>query len=171
MQQGTQRITLQRTHRVQRPGLSVLALIILFCYYEFDRWVPLQAWNGQFSWPVHNDQFYPDIIIGVLLIWMMWNYAYSKRFGMWVSELLLAIWLILHIQSFWVPYVQGSGSKFQMGRHNFESGRTEVLPIFDSHYPPDAEHFFIDVFVVIAFVNCAVRLAQIRKKDPSGLIT
>ncbi len=49
-----------------RVAAALVAL--LFCYYEVFRWIPLARWNWQFSWPVVNDQFYPDIIIGGLLL-------------------------------------------------------------------------------------------------------
>lgn len=53
------------------PKLNKLAvgfLIALLIYYEFYRWIPLGVWNGEFHWPVHNDQFYPDVVIGLLLL-------------------------------------------------------------------------------------------------------
>ncbi len=51
--------------------LAVVFIALLFGYYEIYRWVPLGAWNGEFYWPVKNDQFYPDIMIGLLLLWML----------------------------------------------------------------------------------------------------
>jgi hypothetical protein len=48
--------------------LAVVFIALLFGYYEVYRWIPLGPWNGEFHWPVNNDQFYPDIVIGLLLM-------------------------------------------------------------------------------------------------------
>jgi len=53
--------------------LAVVSTTVLFCYYEIYRWIPLGPWNGEPRWPVRNDQFYPDIVIGLLLLWMIWK--------------------------------------------------------------------------------------------------
>ncbi len=38
------------------------SLLLLFAYYNFDRWMAFGNWNGQHHWPVANDQFTLDIV-------------------------------------------------------------------------------------------------------------
>ncbi len=64
-------------------------LSILLLYYEVYRWIPLRRWNWQFRWPVQNDQFYPDIMIGFLLAFFVVTFLRSWRPGMWVAVALL----------------------------------------------------------------------------------
>ena len=61
------------TETLREPGsrASVFLLSLLLLYYEVYRWIPLGKWNWQFRWPVQNDQFYPDIVIGLLLIFLL----------------------------------------------------------------------------------------------------
>lgn len=57
----------------------------LFSYYELFRWIPWGAWNGEWHFPVHNDQFYPDIVIGALLLWISYSFSRLRRVGMWTG--------------------------------------------------------------------------------------
>ena len=42
---------------------------LLFRLLRNIRWIPIGNLNGEFRWPVTNDQFFPDIVIGLLLVW------------------------------------------------------------------------------------------------------
>lgn len=52
-------------NRSSRGAAFLLSLLLLYC--EVYQWIPLGKWNWQFRRPVQNDQFYPDIVIGLLL--------------------------------------------------------------------------------------------------------
>jgi len=68
--------------------LAAACIVVLFLYYEIYRWVPLGRWNAQLSFPVSNDQFYPDILIGALLFWFAWSFAFARRIGMSTAAVL-----------------------------------------------------------------------------------
>jgi hypothetical protein len=65
--------------------LTIFFIALLFVYYETYRWIPLGAWNGEFRWPVTNDQFFPDIVIGLLLVWSGYVFWAGRRKGMWAT--------------------------------------------------------------------------------------
>lgn len=69
--------------------LAVTMLSALLTYYEVYRWIPLGRWNWQFGWPVQNDQFYPDIVIGAILILFVLSFLRNWRVGIWLCVVLL----------------------------------------------------------------------------------
>ncbi len=130
----------------------------LFLYYEVYRWVPLGKWNGQFKFPVINDQFYPDLIIGLLLLWFAWSFATRGTVGMWTAAALLALWVVIHLFDWWIPYARSLPQN--IGRYHFYQQRTQVLPALGYHYPPDGGHAVLDF---ILFPTCFIAvLATIR---------
>jgi hypothetical protein len=66
--------------------LATVCTGTLFLYYEVYRWVPLGKWNWQFTFTVTNDQFFPDLLIGLLLLWFTWSFAARRRVGMWTAR-------------------------------------------------------------------------------------
>src|SRR5437660_12812205 len=83
---------------------ATVSLTTLFAYYEVYRWIPLGPWNWQFAWPVNNDQFDPDIIIGLLLAWMAWTFARMRRVSMWIPSSLSALCTFFHVFDCWIHY-------------------------------------------------------------------
>jgi hypothetical protein len=140
------------------PGssrLAVISIASLFCYYEIYRWIPLGPWNGEFHWPVSNDQFYPDIVIGLLLLLMIWSFRRQRIVGMWIGVMLLTLWLGVHLSEWWIPYVRGTGPDRDSFYH-FYGYHTQILPVIGSHRPPDGGHAILDLFVLLAFAFCFV---------------
>lgn len=132
------------------------SLILLFLYYNIDRWTPLGGWNGAYHWPVHNDQFYLDIVVGVIVLGAIIVFRSNLRAAMVLGTALLGLWTYFHLQTWWVPYVRGVTSPGAIAFHEQFLQHTQVLPKVGNHYPPDAEHMFIDVFVFPAFLLCLV---------------
>jgi hypothetical protein len=145
---------------------AATAVTMLFLYYEIYRWVPLRRWNWQFAWPVHNDQFYPDIVIGFLLMWIAWSFARRHRISMWAGTLLLALWTVVHLFDWWIPYAKSAPQN--LGRYSFYSQRTQILPVIGNHYPPDAGHAILDflLFPALALALTAT-IANLRAARPS----
>jgi len=138
----------------------------LFTYYEVYRWVPLGRWNGQFTWPVNNDQFYPDIFIGLLLVWMAWSFARVRRVSMWIGTFLLALWTVVHLFDWWIPYAKNAPEN--QGRFSFYSQRTQILPVIGNHYPPDAGHAILDSLLFPTFVVALMAsIGNLRIDRPS----
>ena len=141
-----------RPTSVQR--VPVLLLSLLLIYYEIYRWVPLGRWNWQFRWPVQNDQFYPDIIIGALLAAFIWSFVFGWRMGVWGSVVLLGLWAGVHFVDWWFPYFRDSAANY--GRYSFYAAHTQILPVIDHHYPPDAGHAILDFILYPAWLACLV---------------
>jgi hypothetical protein len=151
--------------RVKRSYAS-WSLILLFLYYTVDRWTPLGGWNGNYTWPVHNDQFWLDIFVGMVLFGVILCFRLNFRTGMVLGTSLLGLWVYFHLESWWLPYFYGVTSPGAIAFHSQFLKHAQVLPRFGNHFPPDAEHTFIDVFVFPAFVLCLVETVQVlfRKK-------
>ena len=131
--------------------LASVCMGTLFLYYEVYRWVPLRKWNGQFKFPVINDQFYPDLIIGLLLLWFAWSFATRRTVGMSTAAVLLTLWVVIHLFDWWIPYARSLPQN--IGRYHFYQQRTQVLPALGYHYPPDAGHAVLDF---ILFPTCFI---------------
>jgi hypothetical protein len=140
---------------------------MLLLYYEIYRWVPLSRWNWQFTWPVSNDQFYPDIVIGLLLIWIAWSFARRRRASMGIGASLLALWTVVHTFDWWVPYAKNAPQN--LGRYTFYSQRTQILPVIGSHYPPDTGHAILDFFLFTAFaLALTATIVNLPSRRPSS---
>lgn len=122
--------------------LASAALTVLFVYYEVYRWVPLGRWNGQSHFPVTNDQFVPDLVIGALLLWFTVSFARGSRSGMITACVLLGLWVVVHFFDWWLPY--GRDLPANAGRYSFYASHTQLLPVVGHHYPPDAGHAVLD---------------------------
>ncbi len=145
---------------------ATVALMTLFTYYEVYRWVPLRRWNWQFAWPVDNDQFYPDIAIGSLLVWIAWSFVRVRRVSMWIGTFLLALWTVVHLFDWWIPYATNAPEN--QGRFNFYSQRTQILPVIGDHYPPDAGHAILDFLLFATFALALMAsIASLRIDRPS----
>jgi hypothetical protein len=132
------------------------SLVLLFLYYNIDRWTPLGNWNGEHHWPVQNVQSSLDIIVGVVLLVAVLSFRTNFRAGMILGTALLCAWTYFHVQEWWLPYFRGVTSPRSIAFHTQFLAHTQVLPKFGNHFPPDAEHTFIDLFVFPAFFFCLV---------------
>src|SRR5579871_6859703 len=115
--------------RSPMPGkdrIAAFSLALLLLYYEIYRWVPLGSWNWQFHWPVANDQFYPDIVIGLLLLLFCISFLRRWRVGMWVGVVLLGLWAVVHFCDWWLPYLENSAANYP--RYHFYAPHTQILP-------------------------------------------
>ena len=138
--------------------LASIAITTLLVYYEIYRWMPLGRWNWQFSMPVQNDQFYPDIVIGILLATFTWCFASNRRIGMLLASTLLTLWAVVHAFDWWIPYANDLPQN--AGRYSFYQPHTQLLPVIGHHYPPDAGHAILD-FILYPTV-CLAIAATIR---------
>ena len=120
-------------------------ITVLFVYYEVFRWIPLGRFNWQFDWPVINDQFYPDLVIGALLLWFIWSFARARRIGMITAACLLSLWTAVHCFDWWIPYLRDLPQN--LSRYSFYQPHTQLLPVIGHHYPPDAAHAILDLIL------------------------
>ena len=136
----------------RRSRTAGVLLSILLIYYEVYRWIPLGRWNWQFHWPVQNDQFYPDILIGLLLAFFSTAFMRSWRAVRWVAVALLGLWVCAHFLDWWLPYIQNSASNYS--RFEFYAQHTQVLPVIGNHYPPDGGHAVLDFLLYPTWLAC-----------------
>jgi hypothetical protein len=148
---------------VRLRKVSVFCLAILFLYYQMDRWAPLGAWNGEFRWPVHNDQFYVDIVIGLVLLWMIRSFYKRQIAGMWVSVALLTAWLGMEVKLWWIPYVKGTAPE-DTASYSLYGSHTQILPAVGNHHPPDAGHTVLDLLLFVTWLVCALAAIRTRKR-------
>ena len=147
---------------LQSSRVAGWCLVLLLMYYEVYRWIPLGRWNRQFRWPVQNDQFYPDVVIGLLLMFFVVAFFRSWRPAMWFAVALLVLWVGVHFFDWWRPYMQNSASKY--ARYSFYASHMQILPVIDHHYPPDGGHALLDFLLYPTWVICFV--VSSSKKKP-----
>jgi hypothetical protein len=140
---------------------AVLLLSLLLLYYEVYRWIPLGRWNWQFRWPVQNDQFYPDIVIGLLLIFLLVAFLRGWGAGIWVGVALLGLWVCIHFFDWWLPYLQSSASNYS--RFSFYAPHTQIFPVIGHHYPPDGGHAVLDFLLYPTWLVCLLAALYSRK--------
>ena len=134
-----------------KTNYAFWSLILLFLYYDIDRWIPLGNWNGEHHWPVHNVQSSLDIFVGAVLLVAIFSFRANFRAGMILSTAVLSLWVCDHVWEWWVRYFRGVTSPRSIAFHVSLLEHTQVLPRFGNHFPPDAEHVFIDFFLFPAF--------------------
>ena len=86
-----------------------------------------------------------------------------KRNNFWfaLSALTLdVVWLVLQIQSWWVPYIFGTDKSWQLAYA--QGSTTKILPSFGHHVAPDGMHFMIHVLLIAALVTGLAGLHQIK---------
>lgn len=143
-----------------RRSYAYWSLVLLFLYYNVDRWTPLGNWKGEHRWPVQNVQSSLDILVGVVLLGAIVSFRTDFHPGMILGTALLALQTYFHLQAWWLPYFRGVTSPRAIAFHTQFLEHTQVLPTFGNHFPPDAEHTFIDFFVFPAFFFCLVATAR-----------
>jgi hypothetical protein len=150
----------------RRSRTAVWLLCLLLLYYEVYRWIPLGRWNWQFRWPVQNDQFYPDIAIGLLLTFFLAAFIRPWRFGAWISVCLLGLWVCVHFFDWWLPYLHSSALNYS--RFSFYATHTQILPVIGNHYPPDGGHAVLDFILYPIWLACLLASPYRRTKYKGG---
>jgi hypothetical protein len=116
------------------------------------------AWNGEFHWPVKNDQFYPDIVMVCSCC------GCCRYFGDGGSLVCGSLYSCgVHLSDWWIPYLRGTGLE-RRGFYRFYSSRTQILPVIGSHHPPDGGHAVLDFFVLLALIlSCSAAFVNSRE--------
>jgi hypothetical protein len=144
--------------------LAAACIAVLFVYYEIYRWLPLGRWNAQYSFPVNNDAFYVDIVIGILLLWFAWSSVFGQRIGMWTAAALLYAWVVLDFVSWWVPYARSSFYQDNLAQayaYTYHAAHTQILPIIGHHFPPGAGQVILDL--ILFPTTLIVTMAAVRQ--------
>ena len=101
------------------------------------------------------------VALPAVLFWM----AYKRvRFWLAISALALdCVWLLMQIQSWWLPYILGTEKRWQLA---YAKGpTTKLLPSFGSHVAPDGMHLMIDILLVAAIFTGVAGLRQMKARE------
>src|SRR5581483_12489205 len=145
------------------------AHLLLSGYLWLIAWLPLGNWNRQ-----RDENFLPALLEGkgisagdlgqlafVALPAVLFGVAYRRR-NIWFGTTALALdafWLVMQIQSWWLPYIFGTDVEWQL---EYAKGpTTKVLPSFGNHVAPDGMHLFISVLLVVALVTGVLGVCEI----------
>lgn len=93
------------------------------------------------------------MLLFVSLPAIMFWVAY-KRSSFWFGVAALTVdvvWLTLQIQSWWVPYVLGTNTKWRL--EYARGSTTKLLPSFGHHVAPDGMHLVISMLLIAALVT------------------
>ena len=154
---------MSRTSRI-----AGIFLLVLLTYDEVYRWVALGRWNWQFRWPVQNDQFCPDIVIGALLMLFILSFLRSWLVGRWACVVLLGLWVGVHFSDWWLPYLQDSTSNYT--RYSFYAAHTQILPVIGHHHPPDGGHAVLDFLLYPTWFACLLGALSARASKRSNTV-
>lgn len=145
---------------------------LLAIYLWLITWIPLGNWNRQregtlFETLAHGGKldvgdvvFLALVVLPAILFWI----AYRKRsFWFALGALVLdGVWLVLQIQSWWIPYIFGTDVSWQLA---YAKGpTTKVLPSFGHHVAPDGMHFVISVLIVAAMITGISGIRRMRTR-------
>ena len=143
---------------------------LLTAYLWLISWIPLGNWNRQHEGTllqallrgraIQGEDF--GMLVFVTLPAVLFWVAY-KRNSFWFALPALTldvVWLVMQIQSWWLPYIFGTDISWQLA---YAKGpTTKVLPSFGRHVAPDGMHFIIHVLLVAALVTGAAGLRHIK---------
>jgi hypothetical protein len=144
--------------------MAIATQVALLVYFEVCVLVPLGSWNYQ---PGNNAGFSSGNMamaaaIGGAQLLLLFGTIWRVRVLLWFGLIGDSVWLILHIQSLWMPYIVGASPKYAEMYARVFSRSTKLLPNFGSHLAPDAMHIFIDVLVVAVLVTLVLFMRSLR---------
>jgi hypothetical protein len=146
---------------------TITAQVALLIYFELCVLIPLGRWNAQ---PGNDVAFSSgNIILGAAIcgaqLLLLAGTVWRLRPLLWFGLLGETVWLLLHIQSLWMPYIRGASPQYAEMYARVFGRTTKLLPNFGDHLAPDAMHIFIDVFVIAVIVTLVPYLRSLRSQS------
>jgi hypothetical protein len=135
---------------MKRAAVGVLAL---GAYLEVVEWANLYPWNDIRSGNGQATLDYAIAAIILVLFVVLWR---GGRIAGVVATALMGLWGWLQIQTWWLPYFTGASPGWKKVYARWFSGTTQILPVWADHLPPDANHFALNLLLLLAFVLCAI---------------
>jgi len=155
--------------------ISLYAQLLLSIYFQLINWFSLGHWNYQPGFvPILDSDKIEFGSVGLvslfLLPFLIYLLAYRKHWIwlLWFGTIGYAVWLILQIQNWWIPYLFGASQHWHDVYYRVFAQSTKVLPSFGNHLAPDAMHLTIQILLVIVVIYSVVGLIKLRqqKKAP-----
>lgn len=135
--------------------VSVISQIMLFVYFQIVEWMNLFPWNDTSK---SAPQRPLDIVFGI--IQLIFIYAFFK--GVWwlmvVGLGLYAIWLVLQIVSWWLPYLWRASER-QIWSYRWYYRKTykfKFLPPRGDRPIPDANHVVLQFLILIVVITAGL---------------
>lgn len=162
-----------------RYRAAVTAQLILLAYFELCILIPLGKWNAH---PVItltlSDYNISDVgragaevlaaaMGGAQLLLLVGTIRRLKAL-LWFGLVGDTVWLLLHIQNLWIPYIYGASPNYAyMYYQIYGSSTTNLLPNFRNHLAPDGMHTLFDVFMIAVIVTLVLYLRSLRRQRSS----
>ncbi|MFN7995124.1 MAG: hypothetical protein U0Q18_16065 [Bryobacteraceae bacterium] len=145
--------------------------LLLTVYLWLISWIPLGNWNRQREGTLLQvllggrgiDVEDLGMLVFVTLPGVLFWLAYKRR-SFWFALPALSldvVWLIMQIESWWLPYILGTDKRWQLA---YAKGpTTKLLPSFGNHVAPDGTHLVIHVLLIAALFTGVAGLRQVAK--------
>ncbi len=136
---------------------------LLLIYFQICMWLPLGAWNHQWSFPVQHKfaTSIAPIAIGLGTALLILATALQVRWLMWVGIAGHSLWFVSQAMTIWPPYLFGATAEYAAMYHRVWERTTSLLPNWGNHLAPDAMHVLIQVLLLAVLIStiCATRRA------------
>ncbi len=109
---------------------ALISQTFLLIYFQMCMWLPLGAWNDQWSFPVRRSftTSIAPIAIGVGTGLLILATRVRLRWLMWVGIVGHGLWFISQAMSIWPPYVFGASAEYSAMYHRIWSERQSYYP-------------------------------------------
>jgi hypothetical protein len=152
--------------------VSLVIQVILAAYFQLILWFPLGSWNDQpgkrLITLLSEGQALTVLgfALAMLLPVLLFGLAFWKRWFwlIWLGLVGYAVWAVLQIQSWWIPWVFGADQR-ALSNQKFLQKTYKIFPSSSGHPAPDAMHFVLDLLLFSAVAMIAVGLLETRRRS------
>ena len=166
--------------RVDRPlddhyiRLALWSQFLLALYFEVISWIPLGRWNyqpccaaafdllSQGKLEVLEVFYLLAFVLPVLSFW--YGVRRGNKWLMLAAVISYSAWLMLQINSWWVPYVTGASESWKEVYRREFSASPQVLPSWGDHLPPDGMHLTLQILLIVVVCSGFVALNRAWKR-------
>ena len=149
-----------------RYKTAIAAQLALLIYFELCVFVPLGRWNDQTG---HSAGFSAGNLamgaaIGLAQLLLLAGTIWQLKWLLWLGLVGDGVWLLLHIQSLWMPYIVGASPQYVAMYDRVFSRTTKVLPSFGAHLAPDAMHIVIDLLLAAVLTTLIIYMRSLKSQ-------
>ena len=145
--------------------LSIAMQILLALYLQIGEWVDLFPWNDLSR---GNGQESLDVAMAIIQFGLVFGFVRRMSWVMGAGVGFYFVWIILQIQSWWVPYVWGASDSHMRFYQRWFGQTYKFLPTFNHHPAPDALHVVLQVLILVVVITAVVAFIQVRKSPMRG---
>lgn len=139
--------------------VAVVAQLVATAYLQIVEWVPLFPWNDIRR---GNGQEMLDIAMLAPQLLLVLAFVRRSRAGMIAGLVAYAGWLVLQIESWWVPYLFGTRT---VGPRWWFADTYKFLPQIDARPTPDANHIVLQFILVAVLVTGFGALRAVQRSQ------